>query len=89
MMQLGTRWAVGDAPPANLPEVVEQAVSTVEADLRSLDTDTADWRWPRTWLEKKPVVELDDGTIIRYNPSDDSATITGPVEQLPDPFDED
>jgi hypothetical protein len=89
MMQLGTRWAVGDAPPANLPEVVEQAVSTVEADLRSLDTDTADWRWTLTWLEKKPVIELDDGTIIRYNPSDDSATITGPVEQLPDPFDED
>lgn len=88
-MQLGTRWAVGGTPPANLPEVVVQAVSTVEADLRSLDTDTSDWRWTLTWLEKKPVIELDDGTIIRYNPGEDSATITGPVEQLPDPFDED
>jgi hypothetical protein len=88
-MQLGTRWAVGDTPPANLPEVVLQAISTVEAELRSLESDTSDWRWTLTWLEKKPVIELDDGTIIRYNPSEDSATITGPVEQLPDPFDED
>jgi hypothetical protein len=88
-MQLGTRWAVGDTPPANLPEVVLHAVSTVEAELRSLESDTSDWRWTLTWLEKKPVIELDDGTIIRYNPSEDSATITGPVEQLPDPFDED
>jgi hypothetical protein len=88
-MQLGTRWAVGATPPANLPEVVLQAISTVEAELRSLESDASDWRWTLTWLEKKPVIELDDGTIIRYNPSEDSATITGPVEQLPDPFDED
>lgn len=88
-MQLGTRWAVGDSPPENLPEVVLHAVSTVEEDLRALDTNVTAWRWTLTWLEKKPVIELDDGTVIRYNASEDSATITGPVEQLPDPFDED
>jgi hypothetical protein len=32
-MQLGTRWAVGENPPANLPEVVTYAVSTVEEEL--------------------------------------------------------
>lgn len=88
-MQLGTRWAVGQAPPDGLPEVVVQAVATVEEDLASLTADVSAWRWTLTWLERKPVIELDDGTVIRYDPRDDSATITGPVEQLPDPFDED
>jgi hypothetical protein len=34
------------------------------------------------------VVELDDGTVIRYNPTEDSATITQPVDHEPDEFDE-
>jgi len=88
-MQLGTRWAVGGNAPDSLPAVVAQAIATVEDDLDALGTDTSSWRWTLTWLEKKPVIELDDGTVIRYNPQDDSATIIGPVEQLPDPFDED
>jgi hypothetical protein len=40
-----------------------------------MDTDTANWRWTLTWLEGKPVVELDDGTVIRVAP-DGSARIT-------------
>ena len=27
-----------------------------------------DWRWTLTWLEGRPVVELDDGTTIRVAP---------------------
>ncbi|MDN4615136.1 hypothetical protein P5G50_11825 [Leifsonia sp. F6_8S_P_1B] len=79
-MQLGTRWAVGEQAPANLPEVVGYAVSTVEEELVATDVDTAGWSWTLTWLEGKPVVELDDGTVIRYNPAEDSATITQTVE---------
>ncbi|WP_431277269.1 hypothetical protein [Leifsonia poae] len=86
-MQLGTRWAVGDESPSTLPEVVGFAVQTVEEELVATDVDTADWRWTLTWLEGKPVVELDDGTIIRYNASEDSATVTQPVPQDPDEFD--
>ncbi|MFF1879099.1 hypothetical protein [Leifsonia sp. NPDC058230] len=86
-MQLGTRWAVGAESPATLPEVVGYAVQTVEEELVATDVDTTTWRWTLTWLEGKPVVELDDGTTIRYNASEDSATITQPVAQEPDEFD--
>jgi hypothetical protein len=62
-MQLGTRWTVGHAPPARLPEEVVTAIRAVEAELAGVDT--AGWRWTLTWLEGRPVVELDDGTVIR------------------------
>jgi len=76
-MQLGTRWSVGEAVPSGLPHVVEVAVQAVEEELEGEDTST--WRWTLTWLENKPVIELDDGTVIRYDPSEDSATITQPA----------
>jgi len=88
-MQLGTRWAVGEQPPASLPEVVAYAVQTVEEELVATDVETTGWNWTLTWLEAKPVVTLDDGTEIRYNPSEDSATITQPVEVDASDYDED
>lgn len=65
-MQLGTRWSVGDEPPPRLSAEVREAVRAVEAELQSFDTST--WRWTLTWLEGRPVVELDDGTTIRVAP---------------------
>jgi hypothetical protein len=62
-MQLGTRWSVGETPPARLSEEFVAAIATVESGLR--DVDTATWRWTLTWLEGKPVAELDDGTVVR------------------------
>ncbi len=62
-MQLGTRWSVGDAPPERLSDDVREAITAVEAELTAFDTST--WRWTLTWLEGRPVVELDDGTTIR------------------------
>jgi hypothetical protein len=44
------------------PEV-RAAVRAVEGEL--LGRDTTLWRWTLTWLENRPVVELDDGTVIR------------------------
>jgi len=87
-MQLGTRWAVGAESPASLPEVVSYAVRTVEEELVATDVDTAGWSWTLTWLERKPVVTLDDGTEIRYNQAEDSATITQPVEVDTSDYDE-
>jgi hypothetical protein len=87
-MQLGTRWNVGDDAPATLPEVVLLAVKTVEHDLADLGTDTAGWRWTLTWLERRPVLELDDGTTINYNATEDAATIVLPGESVDDPFDD-
>ncbi|MGX5680118.1 hypothetical protein [Schumannella luteola] len=64
-MQLGTRWSVGDVPPARLDDAVRAAIASVEAELAGIDT--AGWRWTLTWLEGRPVVELDDGTVIRVS----------------------
>ncbi|MES2092274.1 MAG: hypothetical protein V4531_00450 [Actinomycetota bacterium] len=64
-MQMGTRWAVGAEPPARLPQPVVDAVRAVEAELRGIDTSLL--RWTLTWLEGNPVVELDDGTVIRFS----------------------
>lgn len=83
-MQMGTRWALGESPPDSLPEVVQYAVQTVEENLSAGDQDTSTWRWTLTWLEAKPVLELDDGTVIRYNPTEDSATITQPSSVVED-----
>ena len=62
-MQLGTRWSVGGEPPARLNPEVRAAVRAVEGEL--LGRDTSLWRWTLTWLEGRPVVALDDGTVIR------------------------
>lgn len=73
-MQLGTRWSVGATPPAALPAAVVGAVAETEAGLA--DVDTATWRWTLTWLESKPVVQLDDGTTLRVNPATNAVVVT-------------
>ncbi|MGO4691127.1 hypothetical protein [Glaciibacter sp. 2TAF33] len=83
-MQLGTRWPIGGELPPNLPHVVQVAVHAVEEELDAVGEDTGAWRWTLTWLEGKPVIELDDGTVIRYNAGEDSATITQPSVVIDD-----
>lgn len=75
-MQLGTRWPVGSAIPQSLPSVVRGAINAVEDELEADGVDAGTWRWTLTWLEGAPVVELDDGTVIRYNAREDTATVT-------------
>jgi hypothetical protein len=76
-MQLGTRWTVGAEPPARLPETMIVAVREVEDELAHEAVDTTGWRWTLTFLEGKPVVELDDGTAIRLD-SAGHAQVTDP-----------
>ena len=60
-MQLGTRWAAGSDAPASVPAALLPAIAEVEAQgLTGM--------WTLTWLEGRPVVELDDGTTIRVSP---------------------
>jgi hypothetical protein len=82
-VQLGTRWSLGATPPEGLPEVVVIALQAVEGDLAGQD-GTSGWRWTLTWLEGNPVIELDDGTVIRFDPREDSATITQPAIAVED-----
>ncbi len=72
MMQLGTRWNVGAEPPARLEPAVRAAIKGVEDQLAGVDTTR--WRWTLTWLEGRPVVELDDGTSIRVS-ADGTTTV--------------
>jgi hypothetical protein len=62
-VQLGTRWSVGDSAPERLDAAMREAIAGIEADVAHLDTTA--WRWTLTWLESRPVAELDDGTIVR------------------------
>jgi hypothetical protein len=72
-MQIGTRWKVGAEPPSRLPDSVKEAIARTDAEVADLDTEK--WRWTLTWLENRPVVELNDGTTIRLGP-DGSVNVT-------------
>jgi hypothetical protein len=52
-------------PPQNLDQKVADAITEVEAELVDLSQDTSTWNWTLTYLENRPVVQLDDGTTIR------------------------
>lgn len=58
-MQLGTRWAAGSEPPPSVPPVLRPGIVEVEA--RVLPTNGAAASWTLTWLEGRPIAELDAG----------------------------
>ena len=64
-MQLGTRWPAHTPAPQQLDVAVKEAVAEVERELANLTQDTSSWYWTLTYLENRPVVQLDDGTTIR------------------------
>lgn len=61
-MQLGTRWSAGAEQPASVPAVLRTQIAAVEA---VLDAETSGApRWTLTWLEGRPIAELDTGVIV-------------------------
>jgi len=58
-MQLGTRWALGAQPPASVPAELREQIVAVET-ARTEGTG----HWTLTWLEGRPIAELDDGTRV-------------------------
>lgn len=67
-MQLGTRWAAGEEPPARVPAVLRSAIADVEARaLHHAQTQGA-W-WTLTWLEGRPIAELDAGWEVLVDAS--------------------
>ena len=56
-MRLGSRFSVGDAP-TTLPPVLLEQIAQVEATLSPEEKATL--RWTLTWLENRPLVELDN-----------------------------
>lgn len=66
-MRIGTRWEVGSTPPAGLPEELVDAIHEFErqlfGDLHAV-TAAAHSFWTLTWLEGRPVCQLDGGPEI-------------------------
>ncbi|MFT4221100.1 MAG: hypothetical protein QM611_11375 [Microbacterium sp.] len=56
-MQLGTRWASGDEPPRAVPDVLRAAIADVD---RAVEPGSRA-HWTLTWLEGRPIAELDTG----------------------------
>lgn len=59
-MRLGTRWAFGAEPPASVPAALRPRIVDAEASV----ADGEGRHWTLTWLEGRPIAELDDGTIV-------------------------
>jgi len=74
-MQLGTRWPAHTTPPQSLDKSVVEAVHEVERQLKALKQETSAWYWTLTYLENRPVVQIDDGTTIRVS-SDGSIRVS-------------
>lgn len=71
-MQLGTRWEAGAEPPASVPPALRPAIAEVESRLSgslpngplSLSNgplSPSKGHWTLTWLEGRPIAELDAG----------------------------
>ena len=74
-MQLGTRWTSGDTPPAAVPASVRAAVEGVDRALPDDGLGQPRPRWTLTWLEGRPIAELDTGVIVTLD-GDGQAVVT-------------
>jgi hypothetical protein len=79
-MQLGTRWAARTEPPAAVPEALRTQIAAVEAaiDEGQLAQQPVP-RWTLTWLEGRPVAELDTGVIVSLD-ADGQAVVRHDVD---------
>lgn len=59
-MRLGTRWEFGAEPPASVPAELRPLIETAESRV----ADGTGRHWTLTWLEGRPIAELDDGTVV-------------------------
>jgi hypothetical protein len=63
-MQLGTRWTSGDEPPQAVPEALRRGIRSVDETIPGDQLGQPRPRWTLTWLEGKPIAELDTGVIV-------------------------
>jgi len=68
-MQLGTRWTSGDEPPAAVPAILRTQIAAVDRSLPRDDLGQPRPRWTLTFLEGRPIAELDTGVIVEQDGS--------------------
>jgi len=74
-MQLCTRWTAGAQPPAAVPAALHAQLAAVEATLPADPLGQPAPRWTLTWLEGRPIAELDTGVIVTLD-ADGEAVVT-------------
>jgi hypothetical protein len=82
-MQLGTRWTSGDEPPRSVPEALQRGILSVDRAMPADELGQPRPRWTLTWLEGRPIAELDTGIVVslgadgepvvRHDPDDEFA----------------
>ena len=78
-MQLGTRWTAGEEPPASVPKALRLQIAAVEGVLPTDQLGQPAPRWTLTWLEGKPIAELETGVIVSLD--DDGEAVVRHDEQ--------
>jgi hypothetical protein len=68
-MQMGTRWTSGDEPPAAVPAALRAQITAVENATTQDELGQPRPRWTLTWLEGRPIAELDTGVIVSLDAS--------------------
>lgn len=81
-MQLGTRWTAGAQPPASVPAELRETIAKVEEHLPSAVAGGAMPGWTLTWLEGRPIAELDTGVTVSL--TTDGRAVVGHVDGMDD-----
>ncbi len=63
-MQMGTRWTSGEEPPAAVPPVLHGQIRAIDAAMPADLLGQPRPRWTLTFLEGRPIAELDTGVIV-------------------------
>ncbi|WP_405372773.1 MULTISPECIES: hypothetical protein [unclassified Microbacterium] len=66
-MQLGTRWTSGDQPPTAVPAILHEEIAAVDRSIGDDQLGQPRPRWTLTWLEGRPVAELENGVVVRQD----------------------
>ena len=82
-MQLGTRWPLGATPPAAVPDALRAQIAAVE-DLISAGqlAQEPTPRWTLTWLEGRPIAELDTGVIVTLDADGEAVVHHDPDDEF-------
>lgn len=79
-MQLGTRWTSGDEPPRAVPASLRPQIEAVDATIPADLYGQPRPRWTLTWLEGKPIAELDTGIIVSLDGNGNAVTRNDPED---------